>query len=257
MEPLFVYFVYGLIDKRTDLPFYIGKGKHDRPFQHFAPQSIKRDKKRNSRKLNKILKLQSLGFEIPIVYYAYFINEQDAYDYETQLIIQYGRKGIDENGILTNFCLGAKPPSFKGKTLAEIIGPGWEEKVEARRQKQLARGGYGPKKHSEETKRKISEKMSGTNNPMYGREKSENFIKIMKEKMSIKSAGANNPMAKTYEIITPNNEHFFITGNLKNFCNDNNLFYGTMKGMIDKNRTARFGNCKGWYINEVSSSKKR
>jgi len=158
-----MYYVYGLIDPRTKKPFYIGKGKGTRCLYHYSEKGINED---HCRKTAKIKKLRSLGYEPMVEFYAQNIEDEDlAYDIETQLILKYGRKGYEVNGILTNVCLGSNPPNHSGKTYEDIHGK--ERAIEQRRKRrelQLRAGGYGPTQHSSETKKKISEASTGTNN---------------------------------------------------------------------------------------------
>lgn len=119
------YYVYSIIDPVKSQPFYIGKGKGDRAFSHL--------KKKTSAKrvYDKIQSLRNKGIE-PIVKILHEgLDETTAYDLETILISRYGRKDIDENGILMNICEDNRPPKRFGQ--------------------------------SEETKRKISEAMKGKN----------------------------------------------------------------------------------------------
>lgn len=107
--------VYILIDPRTKLPFYIGKGKGNRFNQH------KREFKKQIEYYNKIysnpifqLSLKHLVFhELSILNldYEYEIienlNEKEAFILEQALIAWLGRK-VCGNGILTNLLSGGK-----------------------------------------------------------------------------------------------------------------------------------------------------
>jgi len=147
-----LFYVYQLIDPRNNFPFYIGKGSGNRAQSHLReiPDT------RNVYKENKINSIRKNGLE-PVIEYIFtnIVDEKTAYDLETKLILKYGRKGYEHYGILTNICIDGRPPNHKGKSYQDIYGEGWEEQVEKRRQLQLDAGGYGPEKHSEETKRKL------------------------------------------------------------------------------------------------------
>lgn len=106
-----VYFVYQLVDPRTNLPFYIGKGKNDRAKTHLWGKS----KSNNPEKDQMIADIRSHGVE-PIIQYLYEnLFEEDAYFKEEELISKYGRIKFESNGILVNIKKDAKPPSQKGK----------------------------------------------------------------------------------------------------------------------------------------------
>ena len=175
-----MYYVYELIDPRVNLPFYVGKGKDNRVYFHLSEKS--RAKSDNQRKFNKIQKIRKEGHEPEVKIVEYFENENDAYFYEESLIQKYGRIRYDEGGILTNICESSRPPKLKGRTYQEIYGDNWEEQIQKRMETKKERKNYGGvRKHTEETKRKISEKVAGKNNPNYGNHHSqETLIKISK-----------------------------------------------------------------------------
>jgi len=240
-----MYYVYELIDPRINLPFYVGKGKNDRVYFHLSEKS--RAKSDNERKFNKIQKIRECGYEPEIKIVKYFDNEDDAYLYEEELIKKYGRIRYDENGILTNICESSRPPKLKGRTYKEIYGDKWEEQIEKRKTAQINVGGYGPKKHTEETKRKISEKVAGKNNPSYGIPCSEERKRKISERAKERFAnGFLSPSAKTWKLISPCGEEFIITGKLKEFCKLHNISYATMCASIKYNRTGPRKN--GWTI---------
>jgi len=125
------YYIYFLIDPRTDQPFYVGKGKKGRAKSHLKETQ---ETTINIRKYNKIQSILKEGLEPKIVYYAVDLSEQTAYDMEASLIKKYGRKDYDEGGILLNICKDGRPPGhdnfitdnpgkrMKGKTYEELYG---------------------------------------------------------------------------------------------------------------------------------------
>lgn len=103
-----MYYVYAYIDPRTNLPFYIGKGKGERKLDHLSENQ---SKKENREKFAIIKELQSLNLQ-PIIteLESNIKSELLAYDREDFYILKYGRRGIDPNGILTNKTIGGKHP---------------------------------------------------------------------------------------------------------------------------------------------------
>lgn len=240
-----MYYVYELIDPRFNLPLYVGKGKDNRVYFHLSEQS--RAKSENVQKYDKIQKIRKEGYEPEIKIVKYFENENDAYDYEEELIKKYGRKGYDEDGILTNICESSIPPKLKGRTYQEIYGDKWEDQIEKRRKLQIEAGGYGPSKHTQETKDKISVKSSGENNPSYGvpcsEERKEKIRKKAKERYE---NGFKSPSSVTYILTSPEGEVFEVYGGLKNFCKEKGICYATMHSAIIYDRIGPRKN--GWSI---------
>lgn len=149
-----IYYVYGLIDPRTNLPFYIGKGKDKRYESHFKETHTTTE---NIHKYNKIKFFLENGYDVPVVKYYDSLSEEEAFTLEEELIRKYGRANIDENGILTNICLSATPPSNRGKrhspeTRAKMSGPNPKKALFGEK------NGFFGKSHSEETKRLLAEK---------------------------------------------------------------------------------------------------
>lgn len=243
-----MYYVYELIDPRVNLPFYVGKGKNKRVYFHLSEKS--RAKSENPKKYDKIQKIRKEGYEPEIKIVEYFENENDAYEYEEKLIKEYGRKNIDEGGTLTNICESSRPPKLKGRTYQEIYGDNWEEQVEKRRTLQIEAGGYGPKKHTKETKRKISEKVAGKNNPSYGVPCSEERKRKISERAKQRFAnGFKSPSSVTYLLTSPSGEKFEVFGKLKKFCSENKISYATMHAAILYDRRGPRKN--GWSIEKV------
>lgn len=106
------YYVYKLVDPRTNLPFYIGKGKDDRAFTHLKNNS----KTCNPRKDNIINEIYSANLEPVVDIFLKNLDEETAYKLEEEIILELGRQGIDDKGILANISLHSQPPSQKGKT---------------------------------------------------------------------------------------------------------------------------------------------
>lgn len=131
-----MYYVYEYVDPRNMLPFYIGKGKGDRKTYHLLESELSTA---NLKKYRKIKKIRSLGLE-PIINILVdgIQDEESAYQIEEEYIQKYGRQGFEENGILTNICLGARPPVCKGE-----------------------RNGMFNKNHTEKSKAKMSEARKG------------------------------------------------------------------------------------------------
>jgi hypothetical protein len=107
--------------------------------------------------------------------------------------------------------------------------------------------GFSGRKHSEEAKKRISEKVAGKNNPRYGVKLSQEI----KSKISQNKApkfGKDNPNSKTWKIISPENKEYVIVGGLKEFCKSQNISYATMSAAIKYNRKGPRRN--GWSIEE-------
>ena len=84
------WYVYELIDPRTDTVFYVGKGSGNRIDAH------ERDAKKGicSKKTNKINSIEASGLKIKKQKVAFFWDEQAAYDHETDVIASYGLENL-------------------------------------------------------------------------------------------------------------------------------------------------------------------
>jgi hypothetical protein len=133
VEP--VYYVYYLVNPITDVPFYVGKGKNRRCYQHLTD---KMQYSRNKRLTGHIRNLRDAGIEPKIIKIKEDMKEEDAFLLEEVEILKYGRIGFDDDGVLLNFFISNRPE--------RKIGPD--------------NGFYG-KQHTEETKRIISEANTG------------------------------------------------------------------------------------------------
>ena len=93
------YYTYLLIDPRTGLPFYVGKGKGRRCYSHVADA---RNTTKNSQKLNKIRKIESLGLEVTVKKVEEGVTDAESQDLERLIIAECKDLGIK----LTNQTIG-------------------------------------------------------------------------------------------------------------------------------------------------------
>lgn len=130
-----MYYIYAYIDPRTNLPFYIGKGKDNRKFDHLSENQ---SKKENKDKFQVIQELQLHGLKPLIVELESNIeSELMAYNREDYYILQYGRKGFETNGILTNKTIGGKhPPTPVWTTERKKLHSDWNKSYWTQERKQ-------------------------------------------------------------------------------------------------------------------------
>lgn len=239
-ETQLMYYVYGLIDPRTGQPFYIGKGKDDRALSHFSERSLLLEG--NTKKNAKIRKLQSLNFKPVIEFYATNIVSEDvAYSIEESLILFYGRKGYEEHGVLTNICLGSRPPNFKGKSYSDIMGSDKaQELIEKKRELQLKAGGYGPKKHSDETKAKIKSSLKGRST-----RPTTNDIKIKIGKANLGKKHNTRAKLLIVENHLSNTLDYVLSNHLDDYCKEMDYSKATFQSQL----------AKGWGVSKKGMNK--
>ena len=107
--------------------------------------------------------------------------------------------------------------------------------------------GFSGRKHSEEAKKRISEKVAGKNNPRYGVKLSQEIRNKISQNRTPKF-GKDNPNSKTWRIVSPENKEYIITGALKEFCKSQNISYATISAAIKYDRKGPRRN--GWSIEE-------
>lgn len=101
------YYTYMLVDPRSGAPFYVGKGKNRRCYQHVAEA---RTTNRNSHKCNVIRKILSLGMEPVVKVVDSDLTESVAFELEEFLIQEIGRSDR-HGGLLTNKTNGGEGAS--------------------------------------------------------------------------------------------------------------------------------------------------
>lgn len=224
------FYVYGYFDAQDGTPFYIGKGKGSRLYHHLKEAVNPNTKDKNKHKIRKIKKHISYGTNPVIEIIDGGLSESVAFELEEFLIKTIGRADLG-NGPLTNMSDGGeglvglirdmggvKNPNY-GKRGEESIWWGKSHTEETKEKMRLSQVGkifsedhklamrkpksdagreaialarrtssYRP---SDETKKKISEALSGRLSPNKGKTVSAET----KAKHSLARKGA--PKAKT------------------------------------------------------------
>ena len=108
------FYVYALIDpSKNNEIFYIGKGTHNRVFQH---QTDAHEELDESDKLNRIRDIESKGFSVKHIIIRHGLTEAESLKIESSLIdlLRYQKQS------LTNLVLGHDSDLFGLKTVDEI-----------------------------------------------------------------------------------------------------------------------------------------
>jgi hypothetical protein len=90
-----VYYVYNIVNPSTRIPFYVGKGKGGRCYQHLLD---KPEYSKNKRLTGHIQNLRKIGIEPEVIKIKENLKEKEAYLMEEEQILNYGRIGFDEDG---------------------------------------------------------------------------------------------------------------------------------------------------------------
>lgn len=237
------FYVYLLIDPRDSSVFYVGKGCGKRSRVHFSPSSLKRRNMKNS----TIKAIIAAGLEPLVEIRRSGMTEAEAFAEEKSLIAQYGRRD-NGTGILTNLTEGGE-----GTT------------------------GYRHAPRSEETRRKISEAHKGMRyseevnrkkgsprerNPMYGKKKSENFRRVMKEiHEARKASGAVNFNAKRIRIFDATGKMVHeCHGDFSKICTERGFPFNALTESYKRNgrpiftvkRNKKYLEFIGWYATIVT-----
>jgi hypothetical protein len=198
------FYVYILTDPRKmDAPFYVGKGRKNRWKKHLSENYRNTT---NRRKWCRIAAIKKAELSVGVMFVAHNLSERIALDLETAIIMHHGRRGHDDNGILTNYTIDHPPHGMCGVSFSSerrrkigeankialkgrkngprtaefnaaqsirlramklTVSP---ERRQAQREKMLGRK-HPP--HSVKTLQLMSEVKKGSKNGMYGRTHSE------------------------------------------------------------------------------------
>lgn len=223
-----MYYVYALINPRTDEIFYIGKGKGNRKDSHCNESEWWY----NKRKAGRIRYILEAGLQPKSQILHDNLNEEDAKSIESKLIESYGRIGFDEGGKLLNICIDSNPPSRLGK-----------------------QGTFKGKHHTQATKDKLREynkKQFEDNNQRIIRSNRSKELWTdptyrAKQVESRKDFPATKP--SQYIVHFPAGESILIE-NLHKWCKDNDYPCGTLRDTLPqrKNKPAKSGKAKGMWI---------
>lgn len=92
-----IYYVYALVDPINKIPFYIGKGKNKRCYDH-----TKGYDKKNIKKVNYIQNIRDLGFEPKVELIENYLTNSEALKFESACIETAKSMGIPLTNIKTN-----------------------------------------------------------------------------------------------------------------------------------------------------------
>ena len=137
------YYVYELWDIIKNQPFYVGKGCGKRTSTHTSKSHLARQDG-NQFKKNVIRKMLSENNK-PVAKYVFRSDDEiAAYNEETRLILQYGRRDLG-TGILTNLTdggVGSLSPSTESRYKMGSAKRGKKESEETRNKKSASLMGH-------------------------------------------------------------------------------------------------------------------
>jgi hypothetical protein len=234
------YYVYQLRDPRNELPFYVGKGRGYRAYEHLSGSSGD-----NKHKNNTIHQILREGYEVQVEFLWVDLYEKDALRREVWVIHLYGRKDKKE-GPLTNKTDGGEGVSghvWSEEQKLAISGCnhpmyGKAHTEEAKANMKLAKSNcptgpdhpsYGrilTAEHKAKISRSLIGKMADENNPMYG-VRGEDHPSFGKKHSEASNLSNSVKHSKNYLVIRPDGceERIF---NMKEFCIKNQLNHSAM-----------------------------
>lgn len=245
------YYVYHLINPITNQVFYVGKGTKNRCYQHLKDTL---ETSRNKRLWGHINNIRKEGKE-PIVFKLQENLEEDyAYNLEELEIKKYGRKGIDEDGILMNIVEGGhKPPTGFGEA-NNFYGKSHTE--EAREKISKANTGkLKPKSKEAKENSKISalEYWSNETEQIQERKKQlgvegKKYWEGSEEEIEAKKDKLRKLYEKRYMIVWPDGTEEIVV-NLKQACIDKGFNHSSVYKVMSGKRSHHKG-CKFYKLDD-------
>jgi hypothetical protein len=164
------------VDPRNDEVYYIGKGKEDRTKKHLQPYYLRKDTPTN-RKHKEIL---SENLKPLFIKVKEDLEEWEAFNLERDLIDSIGLDNLTNLCNGGGGCAGYSPTkdqrermSRAQKRYLENHKHSWEGKKHSEEtRKKMSRSATG-RKHTKRTKKRLSVAMKGENNPNFGKSRSE------------------------------------------------------------------------------------
>jgi hypothetical protein len=189
------FYTYAYL-REDGTPYYIGKGKDNRAYTKGKGQ-IKPPKDKSR-----------------IIFLKQNLVEEKAFQHEKYMIAVFGRKDLG-TGILHNRTDG-------GEGTSNVIRSG-------------------------ETRKKMSESKKGNKNGMFSHNLSEEHRKKLKERMS----GSRNNKAKNILIINISGENYIVCGEFIKFCKSKNLPLDGIRKRIQ--RGSKTPTKCGWYAFDITN----
>lgn len=194
-----IFYVYALTDPRkNNLPFYIGKGKGKRAYSHLYPCSLKEVSFKNS----TIKAIKNEGYEPSVLILHENLSEQEAFKKEIELIAFYGRRDTD-TGILANLSNGGDGLSGH----VPLVPRKHSQETKMRMSEShmgIAKGKRLPPK-AEESKKKISESLIGKPGRVLGYK----WTDEQKENLSKKKIGSKCPTKGMKRVYRDDGSFYF------------------------------------------------
>lgn len=174
------FYVYSLIDPRTEQVFYVGRGRGDRSKDHLR-RSVN-GKHRNKKVQSTINELQSLGQTHSVEILFSSENQEECFEKEMFYIAFYGREN------LCNLTDGGRGSS--GRVMSELHRQILRRPRSEETRAKMSAAQKGNKKtlgfkHSPETRAKVSAALKGKASPLRGR----HFSQEVKSKISAAKKG--------------------------------------------------------------------
>lgn len=235
-------------------PFYVGKGRGYRLYEHLRPSRLNKDSG-NIIKKKKLRKILKDGYEPIVIKIIDNVSEDVSLKIECELINLMGRINI-RTGILTNMTDGGDGVSGR------LITDEFKEN-----QSKLMKEYYSENPIPNDVKDKISETLLNmkitrseeTKRKIGNANRGRVFSDKYKEQIKILRVGPKLTHRNKYVLISPEGYTYNILGRdeLDSFINDHDLSLRRLLNYINKGkikqtgRTTNTKNCFGWEIKKL------